>query len=67
MTQAVLEIEKNIEKLSYEEFSELNKWYVDFENKIWDEKIISNSNNINLLNLAENAILDFQNGSTKQI
>lgn len=67
MTQAVLEIEKNIEKLSYEEFTELNKWYVDIENKIWDEKIMSNSNNINLLNLTENAILDFQNGNTKQL
>lgn len=67
MVNAVLEIEKKIEKLNKDEFSELNKWFIDYENKVWDEKIEENSNNLNIQNLAKNAILDFQNGNTNRL
>lgn len=67
MTMAVLEIEQQIEKLTPSEFFELNKWINEYENKIWDKKIENNAQNINLANLANSAVLEFQNVNTKQL
>lgn len=67
MTKAVLEIEAKIKKLSTDEFSELNKWLSEFENSIWDEKILKNNDNSNLANLAKNALNDFKSGNLKQL
>lgn len=67
MTNTVYEIEKQIEKLTVEEFNSLNQWISEFENNIWDKKILEQNNNSNLESLSNSALSDFENGNVKQI
>lgn len=63
----ITEIESAIENLSPDEFSEFSKWFEEFEERIWDNKIAGDLENGKLRNLIDEAEKDFAEKNYRQL
>jgi len=63
MTQLQV-LEQQIAELDYDSFSKLREWFIEFDQKIWDEKIESDSNAGKLNFLINAALTEHQAGET---
>ena len=53
-------LEKQIADLDYDSFAKLRKWFLEFDQAIWDEKIESDSNSGKLDFLINSALAEHQ-------
>jgi len=63
MTQLQV-LEQQIAELDYDSFAKLREWFIEFDQKIWDKKIESDSNAGKLDFLINAALAEHQAGET---
>jgi hypothetical protein len=64
---SIEEIESAIENLSPDEFSELSKWFEEFEERMWDKKITRDLESGKLQSLINEAEKDFVDGKCEPL
>ena len=60
-------IEKEIEKFSPKELEEFRRWYADFDADAWDAQIEADAAAGKLDALAEEALVEYEAGKTREI
>ena len=63
----IIEIEEAVQSLSPQDFRVLFDWMIAKDNEIWDSKLEKDIMSGKLDFLAEDAILEFNNGQTRPI
>jgi len=61
------EIESAVKNFSPEELSEFSKWFEEFEEKIWDNKIARDVESGKLKDLIDEAEKDHLNGNVREL
>lgn len=67
MSKRVAIAEKLIRELSPEELGQFSRWFADFQDRIWERQIASDSNSGKLDLLIEKAKKDHASGLSKEL
>lgn len=61
------QIERRIEQLSPKELAEFRSWFVEFDARVWDDKIAADLDAGRLDNLIAEALADYKAGKAREL
>ena len=61
------QIENRIQNLTAEELAKFRGWFIEFDARVWDEKIEADVNAGKLKNLAAEALVEYKAGKTRKL
>jgi len=67
MSDRVQSAERIVEELSPEELNQFSVWFADFQDRLWEQQIESDSTSGKLDSLAAKAMRDFDAGLVRKI
>ena len=65
--QGVKQIEKAVEMLSPEELKEFRKWFAEFDNRNWEQKIENDVKSGRLNNVVREALTEYKKGESQEM
>lgn len=65
--QTLADIEGAISLLSNEDIRSFRKWFIDFDNKEWDNEIFNDQQSGKLDDLISSALSDYRSGNVRKI
>jgi len=60
-------LEKEVQRLSPEELKKFRAWFAEFDARIWDSQIASDSKDGKLEQLASDAVAEYKAGKTRPL